>query len=1089
MWTTNFGGAPAIRAAPGTYPDDEAILSSTSAAPTTFGLGPKTPQEGAPTTAQLRVWVAQAAGGGEKPQVGNVGNVGDEGADAFAYEHLLFSVAVYRGVYSRLWPFVLGTLMRRADAREGSHTDFTDDATAGERLLAGLLHLEAIDTSLCAPWIDRIFAIIASEKTPVGLKIALLEYLGTNRSAPDSMDIIPFLLGRIKHEPHDKTRACAVLALGIMFRMRYGNELKLRDARKLLAEFWGGEADASEDGQPDGGGGVVMTHEDPAVGPLTKVTLALVALQQLAHPPLAAVDHALVALSDDAIPAAWLSIRGGNLFLSEAAEVAIDNVVSIQFLALPLVQKQLDDYRVKIEEYNESKMRFMPARSTVPTLSLYGLWPASFAELLYRAITRLESKFAKQDVLPRLMDRLAQATAEPVFDRLLVVLLNLMLPDPLVEGTLAQELDKHTATVLRQLAFDSRFDNLWQWIHVQPCSDGRRQRQEEAEAKAQAQTDKESPEGEEGKEKEEEGKEEEEEGAKKKEKKWGFEAKGLPATRAALQQYVDAPIPAELVGRKWLPNFDGMDDENWAELGHAYGSAADLPPLIRGLASRSRKVQERCIGTLYGNAIHQGTRYSATPLTAKWIAYLLEYQCVINKGALLEYLIALMVGFRESYVLAGCDGHFEDSDEQATYDEVSKHLAKYISLFSTGDQDIRSYVIFLLAMCPSQWRLVQPLLDAIARDPTQSLCIRASALEALSFVAPVRQAEACSKGEGQSTHADDEAIALAKRTVDLLTSFLPPVTGVVASLRDVAAARLTGATGGEDAGPTMRPPHHLEVLPAELQALVAHKALLNDPATRRYFQKHAAFGICRLIWRSRGISGSQYAIENATGSETEELIAARESVSRVELELELHRWLPAVKQVLVEDLVDPASYTIKDAGTLLELKGDKLAKLYLTKFKLFGTDINSELRELFLAKLADTQLPARVAVRVASELLELTGPTNTGGLTNRNVFEGADEDDEVYDTAGWSDDKKRALSAIVRCGQVWADADEADRLRRNLLPSFVGTRWPTRHGLARALGVPDVPPPTEEELRREAEQKLQQRQSKSRHTPIFNMFP
>jgi hypothetical protein len=68
-------------------------------------------------------------------------------------------------------------------------------------------------------------------------------------------------------------------------------------------------------------------------------------------------------------------------------------------------------------------------------------------------------------------------------------------------------------------------------------------------------------------------------------------------------------------------------------------------------------------------------------------------------------------------------------------------------------------------------------LDAIARDPTQSLCIRASALEALSFVAPVRQAEACSKGEGQSTHADDEAIALAKRTVDLLTSFLPPVTG------------------------------------------------------------------------------------------------------------------------------------------------------------------------------------------------------------------------------------------------------------------------------------------------------------------------
>jgi hypothetical protein len=69
------------------------------------------------------------------------------------------------------------------------------------------------------------------------------------------------------------------------------------------------------------------------------------------------------------------------LFLSEAGEVDIDNVVSTQFLALPLVQKQLDDYRVKVEAYNEKKMRFMPAKSTVPRLSFYGLWPTSFAEV------------------------------------------------------------------------------------------------------------------------------------------------------------------------------------------------------------------------------------------------------------------------------------------------------------------------------------------------------------------------------------------------------------------------------------------------------------------------------------------------------------------------------------------------------------------------------------------------------------------------------------------------------------------------------------------------------------------------------------
>jgi hypothetical protein len=150
-------------------------------------------------------------------------------------------------------------------------------------------------------------------------------------------------------------------------------------------------------------------------------------------------------------------------------------------------------------------------------------------------------------------------------------------------------------------------------------------------------------------------------------------------------------------------------------------------------------------------------------------------------------------------------------------------------------------------------------------------------------------------------------------------------------------------------------------------------------------------------------------------------------------------------------------------------------------------------------------------VKVASELLKLTGATEPRGFAVDANVEG--DDDEVYDVAGWSDDKKLALSAIVRlltlpctnwprvhllthahahdtthddrCGQVWADGDEADGLRHSLLASFADTWWPTRHGLARALDVTDLPPPTEEELRREAEQKLQHRQSKTTYKYPF----
>jgi hypothetical protein len=64
----------------------------------------------------------------------------------------------------------------------------------------------------------------ASEKTHERLKIMLLEYLNTNRSSPDSMNIIPFLLERIRNETNsDKARACAVLGLS---------------AQKLIAKAW-----------------------------------------------------------------------------------------------------------------------------------------------------------------------------------------------------------------------------------------------------------------------------------------------------------------------------------------------------------------------------------------------------------------------------------------------------------------------------------------------------------------------------------------------------------------------------------------------------------------------------------------------------------------------------------------------------------------------------------------------------------------------------------------------------------------------------------------------------------------------------------
>ena len=65
----------------------------------------------------------------------------------------------------------------------------------------------------------------------------------------------------------------------------------------------------------------------------------------------------------------------------------------------------------------------------------------------------------------------------------------------------------------------------------------------------------------------------------------------------------------------------GLNDVPWADLEHAYGSAADVPGLLRKLLDPDPKTHQATLHTLYGNVFHQGTRYPATPYV---VPFLLE---------------------------------------------------------------------------------------------------------------------------------------------------------------------------------------------------------------------------------------------------------------------------------------------------------------------------------------------------------------------------------------------------------------------------------------------------------------------------------
>lgn len=70
-----------------------------------------------------------------------------------------------------------------------------------------------------------------------------------------------------------------------------------------------------------------------------------------------------------------------------------------------------------------------------------------------------------------------------------------------------------------------------------------------------------------------------------------------------------------------------LDSRPWAELQHAYGSADDVPGLLRALAGDDAEAAEEALHELYGNVIHQGTVYAATPHAVPYLARLAAAGC------------------------------------------------------------------------------------------------------------------------------------------------------------------------------------------------------------------------------------------------------------------------------------------------------------------------------------------------------------------------------------------------------------------------------------------------------------------------------
>jgi hypothetical protein len=195
-----------------------------------------------------------------------------------------------------------------------------------------------------------------------------------------------------------------------------------------------------------------------------------------------------------------------------------------------------------------------------------------------------------------------------------------------------------------------------------------------------------------------------------------------------------------------------LDVIDWATLDHAYGSAEDVPTLIRDLRSLDLDTRDHALSELFSTIWHQGTVYSASAPAVPFLIALAARPDTPDRPGILYLLQALSDG--ASYIDAhaplapdsmaricaerGSDLETERQREQgwvrAAHAAVSAGLPVYCDLLADEDAEVRSYTLYLLASLPEHAPAITLLLRPMLveeREPLVALSLTA-ALHALA---------------------------------------------------------------------------------------------------------------------------------------------------------------------------------------------------------------------------------------------------------------------------------------------------------------------------------------------------------------------
>ncbi|MER5961176.1 PBS lyase [Streptomyces sp. NPDC002057] len=139
----------------------------------------------------------------------------------------------------------------------------------------------------------------------------------------------------------------------------------------------------------------------------------------------------------------------------------------------------------------------------------------------------------------------------------------------------------------------------------------------------------------------------------------------------------------------------GIEEVDWASLGHAYGPADDVPELLRGLASADLAERETALDGMYGAVHHQGDVYDSTLACIPFLLELVADPAVQDRGSIVELLTSIG-GIElddDEELLDALDPDDEEFIPAANYAMAAAAIAAgadvFLGLVSDADPEVR----------------------------------------------------------------------------------------------------------------------------------------------------------------------------------------------------------------------------------------------------------------------------------------------------------------------------------------------------------------------------------------------------------------